>query len=548
MTAGNEIFLERPGAQRIAEAFRELPRKGSVLLTCDMARLQEVTRDCENAGFFALQIKPSADFSSASIRAWKGKSGPCYETGRSARYLGAALAVIDDDRHFISGSIRVCEKTAGVYRLPPYAPVMEVTDADPQLLARLESDPVSFNCDTLERDSAALMDKLSNMPAAAGLEFRAVLYPGPFRLLVLDDGSVVRRGVPVRIAEDQAAKLAGSDGLLPWPDTAGAVAQPAGQYRMIYNAQGAAGVFDAVSVKTGEVPVRKTVDVDGMTFASCLPELVEQLRRMIERNAPYVVFSGSDPADPLGCCPSEQVGQANRLVAAGVLSKFDQPAPPDSCTTAFFAFAGEIEIADGAPVFRINTEMRSKVATVLGAGLDRSAGSGSRQLLRLALVVLIVLAFGTSIFRLGRTHYRADARLPGGIAALTALDGLKPGLVYVVVFHGDEECGACVSMRRIAAASVTNGVAGGAAGRIFYREVNYDAAGNGAVKEWLGMAVSTVGVFGRKAGGGDVKVRMLTERVWGLQGDEKALAGMLESEIRIMLGEVGDAAGAGTGS
>lgn len=364
-TTSKEIVLDHPDNRRITEVFRDLPKRGTVRLTCSMAQLQKTLYGCEKAGFFALQIKLGPDSSTARVTAWKGKTGPCFETGRSVRYRGGALAVLDDDHHFIFGSMRVCEKTGGVYRLPPYVQFLEVTEADQALLARLEADPVPFNCDTFEKDSAALITRLAGVSENGGTELCEVLYPGPFRLLVLDDGSVVRRGVPVRIPEDLAEKITVSDGLI--LDHKMGEVPVAGKYQELYATRGAAAVLDDVTVRMVGTAKQVKAGFGVEVFVSCLPELLEQLRRMIERNAPYVVFSGSDPADPLGCCPSEQVGQANRLVEAGVLSKYEVPAPPDSCNTTFFACAGEIEVVDGEPRFSVNVPLREKIGAILRA-------------------------------------------------------------------------------------------------------------------------------------------------------------------------------------
>lgn len=63
----------------------------------------------------------------------------------------------------------------------------------------------------------------------------------------------------------------------------------------------------------------------------------QRLLQLIGAREPYLVLTGSDPAVAGGCCPSTQVGVANRLVKAGALQAYAPPAPPDACTVTFYA-------------------------------------------------------------------------------------------------------------------------------------------------------------------------------------------------------------------
>ena len=71
------------------------------------------------------------NFFSVTVRAWKGKHGPCYETLRSAMYRGPFSKVIDDDHHvFERGRFApVCEKTAELLSRAPYSDHFHVTPA-----------------------------------------------------------------------------------------------------------------------------------------------------------------------------------------------------------------------------------------------------------------------------------------------------------------------------------------------------------------------------------------------------------------------------------
>jgi len=63
------------------------------------------------------------EFRSVTVRAFKGKQGPCFEHNQAVIYRGPFLAVEDDDGHrFPRGErIAVCDKTFRLLQSGPYA-------------------------------------------------------------------------------------------------------------------------------------------------------------------------------------------------------------------------------------------------------------------------------------------------------------------------------------------------------------------------------------------------------------------------------------------
>ncbi len=94
---------------------------------------EEFLKAFEDAGFYGMEImdrqpEPWAvvegiEFRSLTVRAWKGKDGPCLERKQAVIYNGPWKAVIDDDGHkLIRGErMAVCDKTFTIYTKPPYA-------------------------------------------------------------------------------------------------------------------------------------------------------------------------------------------------------------------------------------------------------------------------------------------------------------------------------------------------------------------------------------------------------------------------------------------
>ena len=104
-----------------------------------------------DAGFYGVEELSSAfwqrvgdiNFHAVTIVAHKGKDGPCWETYRSAFYVGPFSAVEDDDGHrYPRGvDVPVCEKTANILARRPYAGHFLVSDG---LVS--EDERIPFDC------------------------------------------------------------------------------------------------------------------------------------------------------------------------------------------------------------------------------------------------------------------------------------------------------------------------------------------------------------------------------------------------------------------
>ncbi|MCA9178693.1 MAG: methyltransferase domain-containing protein [Planctomycetales bacterium] len=109
----------------------------------------------EQAGFYGIEIverqqDPWAvvegiEFRSVTVRAFKGKQGPCLDHHQAVIYRGPWKSVTDDDGHVLRRGERmaVCEKTFRLYSTEPYAdsilPVPPVTPV-------AASDAEEFDC------------------------------------------------------------------------------------------------------------------------------------------------------------------------------------------------------------------------------------------------------------------------------------------------------------------------------------------------------------------------------------------------------------------
>ncbi len=166
--------------QLFAEIFRVLNRGGKAVISdivCDEDPTQKVLDDAdlwsgciagafredvflkmfEDAGFYGVEILARSDepwqvvdgieFRSMTVRAYKGKQGPCMEGKQAVVYRGPWKKVVDDDGHTLERGKRmaVCDKTYKIYTDPsgPYAEQM--TPIEPIEPVAID-DAQTFNC------------------------------------------------------------------------------------------------------------------------------------------------------------------------------------------------------------------------------------------------------------------------------------------------------------------------------------------------------------------------------------------------------------------
>ncbi len=103
-------------------------------------REQAFLRAFEEAGFYGIELltrdaKPwrtveGIEFRSVTVRAFKGKEGPCFDHHQAVIYRGPFSEVRDDDGHrLVRGErVAVCAKTFGLYAQAPYRSHFELVE------------------------------------------------------------------------------------------------------------------------------------------------------------------------------------------------------------------------------------------------------------------------------------------------------------------------------------------------------------------------------------------------------------------------------------
>ena len=166
--------------QLFKEIYRVLKRGGRAVISdivCDEDPTREILNDLElwsgciagafrennflkmfeNAGFYGIEIlkrdeKPwqiidGIEFRSMTIRAFKGKEGPCWERAQAVIYKGPWKKVEDDDGHIICRGERmsVCDKTYNILTNPNSPYTKDIIPVPPYQDIPLE-EATAFNC------------------------------------------------------------------------------------------------------------------------------------------------------------------------------------------------------------------------------------------------------------------------------------------------------------------------------------------------------------------------------------------------------------------
>jgi len=107
------------------------------------------------AGFYGIEILDRADkpwrvvegieFRAVTVRAWKGKEGPCWDCNQAVIYRGPWSEVRDDDGHALRRGVpaAVCEKTFRIYTRGPYA--RDIIPVEPRIPVHPET-AKPFDC------------------------------------------------------------------------------------------------------------------------------------------------------------------------------------------------------------------------------------------------------------------------------------------------------------------------------------------------------------------------------------------------------------------
>lgn len=128
---GRVVISDIVSDEEVPAALQEDPELWSGCISGAFTETQFL-KAFERAGFYGIEIvkrdrEPwrtvhGIEFRSVTIRAFKGKQGPCVDRNQAVVYRGPFKEVLDDDGHRFERGLRyaVCDKTFQLYQRPPY--------------------------------------------------------------------------------------------------------------------------------------------------------------------------------------------------------------------------------------------------------------------------------------------------------------------------------------------------------------------------------------------------------------------------------------------
>jgi hypothetical protein len=506
-----------PTRIQLDDAYRSLPKWGQVEIVVDRIVLTKTLATMEKIGYVAIVIIPIIPENNRDrIIAFKGKHGPCFDTGRKATYTGVAMAALDDDNHLlIAGKNKpICEKTAKLYQLPPFKHLITVYERKSHPEDKAFEKPVSFQDNSFEEDQETIYRLVAQRPKK---EVRSLLfYPGPFKMLILSDGTIICRGENNNVPLDFSKKLIQLDRL----------------EKAISDTQVEPIFFQDVYVNEGSkwlisdfVPTfihnLETERTDFSSLRKITPTLKKRLAGIIEKEKKYFILTGSDPANTFGCCPSEDVGAANRLVQAGILSSCGQQIGTQDCPVTIYAFNNEINSLANELSFQINEDFRGSIYKFL----IQSTGHWVKPIIRWILLsfVAVSLIFAYLKFTLQPNTQKLE----------TIFSQIVPNQevqISILLFHYQKRCLQCTRMELFTKAVLEDKYQNEITqGTIQFTLVNMDQIDYRDLIKESGLFSATM--FLLKFNNRILEEKKILTDAWRLYSDEEAFKAMLIEEI-----------------
>jgi hypothetical protein len=404
------------------------------LIEVERSDLRSIVNKLEEIGFVGIEIPYYLlDGKYISVSGFKGKHGPCYNTGLSAIYNGSALAAFDDDNHLLTRGKEsaICEKTGNIYKFPPYRGLINIIGEPGESERKQDLSYEEFNLYSLDDELSTLYARLRNSNIEKNRH--SAFYPGPFKTLVLADGTIIKRGEVNSVAESLLNDLVRHDRFIKLKSGSGP--EPV-FFQNEYEDHGPRCLQMDQKVNESNTEVHqvdlKQIDLNSLKLAS-------RLRGLIDQDRKYFILTGSDPADELGCCPSDEVGEANKLVSAGLLSSVTQESYGDTCPVSYYAFRDEIFVQDGEIEFSKNAQIRREVRQLL----RKSKEHGYRRIIRWILLGFVGISLVFAFLKMSENfndnkHY----------SLFEQLSVVNEDAIIILLFHNRVRCDMCLNMEQ----------------------------------------------------------------------------------------------------
>lgn len=506
--------LHNPDYLALDDAYRGLKRLEDIYVQSD--QLDQLLSDMERVGFVAIElVEVNEDRKQYTVKASKGKHGPCKFEGAIATYTGEAIAVLDDDLHLFPKGMKVavCEKTRSILNLPSYNKLATIDESNSDE-AQTEEDKLDF-----ETAIELVNDQVSTVsPDHANREM--MFYPGPFRLLILKDGSLVRRGKWSSVPAEAARQLRAKDRMISDDEVNPVKAE---FWQVLFPEVGSSILLGDES-KLEKSTYEYETDFDSLKLVQ--EPLRGRIQRMISERKKYFILVGNEVTDTFGCCPSEEVTEANKLVKSGILDTFSEPVAGDACPVTLYAFKNEMTLSEeglkGEPDFTFREEV-----------LTHFRGKSDSRIY--LLIKWILIAFVTVSLLLGmRNCYQQQF---GDSVTQVTFQRINPENKFqavLVLFHNQKRCFQCLEMEKLSHDLLENTFSESETNRsIGFSTLEIDDPASAELVEQFGIFAATLVLIDYSDPGNPFGKVLNKAPV--LYRDRDAFTQYLESELEVFL-------------
>lgn len=509
----DSLFLNNPAYLDLDDAYRGLAN--FEFLYIKTINIESLIFDLEKIGFVAIIVESiNSDDGSFTVLASKGKHGPCFFNGKTAKYSGSALAALDDDNHvFIHGLAKlVCDKTAEILALSPYDGLINC--------AKGNDKQSEDGADDYEQTLTELYNQLKSIEKDPA-DRKSLFYPGPFKVLILLDGTIVHRGkwvkVPCHIAQDLMKK----EGFRAWGDPSEAAPV---FFQEAYIKYGSGLFMQNIRPKPVAISAHET---DFTSLLNISKSIKDKLIRLIDKEGKYFILIGNEAGDTLGCCPSEEVTEANSLVRSGILGAIAEPVQGDACPVTLYGFKGELLASGNEFSSTPNKEIRDQVYRKLKAESKVSV----QLLFKWILIIFIAVSM---LFAVKKCYQiQGDSKQRSLQEVLSASENVN---VQLVLFHNQKRCFQCLQMEALSIEVIESVLKKeNDEGPLTFNTVIMDDPKNAAIVEQLGVFASTL-VLVELRQNDIIKTNVLFEAT-SLYQDEEAFKIHIWDEVQKFLAE-----------
>lgn len=424
-----ELTLHNPDYLSLDDAYRGLSRLHYLFIQTDL--LDQVLSDMCKIGFVAIEmVEMDEERGQYTLKASKGKHGPCKFKGATATYSGVALAALDDDMHLfpVNVSLPICDKTRTILQLPAYRNQIRISD----------SEEVNESNNAMQLDFEAAIEHVQGQIGNVDLRNTdriMAFYPGPFRLLILNDGTLVWRGKWNNVSEDLLQQSRQQDNLLFNNEIE---LKEATYLQQLISEKGSAALL-------GDMPALEKEVVEYETNFESLKEVKGPLRGrlldMITGNRKYFLLVGNEMSDTFGCCPSEEVTEANKLVKGGILDSFSEPVTGEACPVTLYAFRNEMRLSEDGLSGKPDVAFRDEVL----AHLKRQYHAMLHLVIKWILIAFVTVSLLLSM----RNCYQQQF---GDAVTQVTYERINPENKFqavLVLFHNQKRCFQCLEMEKL---------------------------------------------------------------------------------------------------